>query len=59
MDKYRVRVSAIFTTETSVEAEGEMEALIKVREILRNKADRLEWEYESISPEDYWRVLKI
>jgi|LakMenEpi02Jun12_1017388.scaffolds.fasta_scaffold02314_2 hypothetical protein len=58
MDKYRIKVPGIFTSEIYVDGEDNIDAILKVKEILKNKADQLQWEYESISPEDYWRVLK-
>ncbi len=59
MDKYRVRVPGIFISEIYVDSKDDIDAILKVKEILKNKADKLQWEYESISPEDYWRVLKV
>jgi hypothetical protein len=58
MGKYRVKVPGIFTSEIYVDGEDNIDAILKVRKILKDKADQLPWEYESISPEDYWRVLE-
>ena len=57
MNKYKVKVSHLFSEVLDVEAEDEQGARTKAQEILKEQGRQAELNYDTTIPEENWPVI--
>lgn len=57
MNKYKVKVSHLFSEILDVEAENEQDAKVKAQEILKEQGRQTELNYDATIPEANWPVI--